>query len=738
MRQRVLVVLAAVLVSVSTGMAPARAVSEGAPVADGSSTFVAKINVGDARACTGALVGPQWVLTASGCFAVGGQPVSTGAPALATTATVGRANLAGAAGRKVPVTRIVPHPSRDVVLAKLALRVTDIAPIAVGGAAPAVGDALRTAGYGRTATEWVPDRLQATPAVVGAVAAGSFGWTGPAGSAAGACLGDAGGPVFRTGGSQPQLVGVTIAAGQGGCLAKPDGARGATAVRVDDLASWVTQNALEPTTSFRNYHHSATGIGGYDLASGADLIVPFDYDHSGKQDHLLLYRPGTGTVWILKHTASDTYTQVFASQTGIGGYDLASPADRILPFDYDHSGKLDHLLIYRPGGRTAFVVKHGTGNTFTAVYATVTAGIGDADLADARDQIVAYDYEHTGKPDHLVVYRPGTGQILVIKHGTGNTFSSVFQSGTGIGGYDLAISTDRIVPFDYDHSGKLDHLVLYRPGGHTAWVVKHGAGNAFSAVFHSATGIGGYDLLDTRDQLVAYDYERTGKLDHLVLYRPGEGAAWVLKHGAGNAFSAVFHSATGIGGYDLKSGADRIVAFDDEHAGAQSHLVLYRPGNQIAWVVGRNESAGAAPITVRPASGPDSLVEDFTHPGAAQILAEHQLEVFKGDGHIVFVTSRSFAEGQCPTGQIQVEKELDAEPYGVFYCFRTIGTQGVLTLKVPGTFGVRGGDKPIVATADLPTGEREYPVPANGFVAIEPGTGSELPQAVLVELRLGP
>jgi hypothetical protein len=43
------------------------------------------------------------------------------------------------------------------------------------------------------------------------------------------------------------------------------------------------------------------GIGGYDLKSPNDLAFAFDYDHSGKLDHLVLYRPGTGTIWILKN-----------------------------------------------------------------------------------------------------------------------------------------------------------------------------------------------------------------------------------------------------------------------------------------------------------------------------------------------------------------------------------------------------------------------------------------------------
>jgi hypothetical protein len=43
-----------------------------------------------------------------------------------------------------------------------------------------------------------------------------------------------------------------------------------------------------------------TGIDGYDLADPADRAFAFDYNSSGKLDHLVLYRPGSGTIWILK------------------------------------------------------------------------------------------------------------------------------------------------------------------------------------------------------------------------------------------------------------------------------------------------------------------------------------------------------------------------------------------------------------------------------------------------------
>jgi hypothetical protein len=61
-----------------------------------------------------------------------------------------------------------------------------------------------------------------------------------------------------------------------------------------------------------------------------------DYDSSGKLDHLALYRPGTGTIWILKNTGG-AFAPVYHQGdpgNGIGGYDLKSPADRAFAFDY--------------------------------------------------------------------------------------------------------------------------------------------------------------------------------------------------------------------------------------------------------------------------------------------------------------------------------------------------------------------------------------------------------------------
>jgi hypothetical protein len=130
-------------------------------------------------------------------------------------------------------------------------------------------------------------------------------------------------------------------------------------------------------------------IGGYDLLDAADRIIPFDYDGSGRLDHLLLYRPGQGTVYILRNDAG-TFTPVFAEGApgiGIGTYDLAEPADRIIPFDYGSSGRLDHLLLYRPGGGAVYILRNDAG-VFTPVFAVSDPGngIGTYDLADPADR----------------------------------------------------------------------------------------------------------------------------------------------------------------------------------------------------------------------------------------------------------------------------------------------------------------------------------------------------------------
>ncbi len=169
------------------------------------------------------------------------------------------------------------------------------------------------------------------------------------------------------------------------------------------------------------------GIGGYDLKSPADQAFAFDYDHSSKPDHIALYRPGTGTMWILKNSGG-TFSPVYAQGApgnGIGGYDLKSPADRAFAFDYDHSSKPDHIALYRPGTGTMWILKNGTQPNPVRVVNIIPASLSGETNQDSEPFLAV----QTANPQVMVAsaFTPnpsGTGRAPVyISQDGGNTWT---------------------------------------------------------------------------------------------------------------------------------------------------------------------------------------------------------------------------------------------------------------------------------------------------------------------------
>lgn len=233
-------VLAAVLA------APAATAVVGPPNLD-TNQFTTRLDIGDGqRSCSGALVATQWVLTAASCFVddpASGDPAPTGPPPLATTATIGRADLTTTTGQVRDVIELVPHEGRDLMMVKLATPVSGIAPVAIAGTAPAPGEELSLPAYGRTATEWAPLQRHSGEFTVDAVIGGDVALTGLDGAAV--CAGDTGGPALRTSGAAPELVAVNSRSWQGGCFgADPAETRtGAVNTRVDDVRDWIATTA---------------------------------------------------------------------------------------------------------------------------------------------------------------------------------------------------------------------------------------------------------------------------------------------------------------------------------------------------------------------------------------------------------------------------------------------------------------------------------------------------------------
>ncbi|SCL60008.1 trypsin-like serine protease [Micromonospora chersina] len=236
--------LGVVLASGLLGGGTASAVTGATPVPDGTYAFTAKVTFGDARACTGALVDQNFVVTAKTCLTDGTTPVAAGAPTKPTTVVVGRTDLTTTAGRELAAVAVVPHPDRNLALLRLSAPVAGIAPVALAATAPAAAETLKVAGYGRTATEWVPDRLHAADFTVQAVAADTADIVG-ASAGATICKGDAGGPALRDVAGTPQLVAISNTSWQKGCLAETETRDGATVTRVDDLGSWIREQTAD-------------------------------------------------------------------------------------------------------------------------------------------------------------------------------------------------------------------------------------------------------------------------------------------------------------------------------------------------------------------------------------------------------------------------------------------------------------------------------------------------------------
>ncbi|MGO1053037.1 AbfB domain-containing protein [Crossiella sp. CA198] len=231
--------LTVVIATMLLGATAANAISNGTSATDSEYAFAARVHIGE-QACSGALVDPQWVVTAASCFP--GNPQGTGVAAPeGTTATIGRANRFQTTGQVVRVTELARYAGRDLVLAKLADPVNGIAPLRLATTAPVAGEVLRVAGFGRSATEWVPERLQSARFAVGAVAPATFSISGHTPAEASTCKGDSGGPAFRERDGRAELVGINSNSWQRGCLGTSTTNNGATEVRVDDIGGWITE-----------------------------------------------------------------------------------------------------------------------------------------------------------------------------------------------------------------------------------------------------------------------------------------------------------------------------------------------------------------------------------------------------------------------------------------------------------------------------------------------------------------
>ncbi|WP_329409549.1 FG-GAP-like repeat-containing protein [Streptomyces sp. NBC_00704] len=500
-------VLAAGLVAAPFVLTSAPAHALAGPEAPARLNYVAKINVGEQSACTGTLVDPQWVLTAATCFAADGKPPA-GRPLVPTTVTVGRTDLTETGGAVLSAVRLVPHADRDLVLVKLAAKVTDpaVTPVRLATTPAAAGERLESAGFGRTRTEWVPDKLHTGAFTVAATAATTVDLDGSADATV--CQGDAGGPALRTVDGVTELVAVNSRSWQGGCLGIDPAETRTAAVdtRVDDLGDWVG-HALSRNPD------DVTGDGNADIAAVKD-------------DGILWIYPGTG-----KATGS-TFGPRFQAGTGWQSQDAVTIGDL-------NNDGLGDLLSRQASDGTLWVYPN-SGKTGMETFATrYQVGTG----WKSQDVIRTGDLNNDGLTD--VLTRQASDGTLWVYPGTGrpgmSTLGTRYQVGTGWKSQDV------VTTGDLDNDGRTDVLTRQASDG-TLWV-------------YPGTGRPGMSTLGTRYQVgtgwKSQDVIRPGDfngdgLTDVLSRQASDGTLWVYP-GTGKPGTTVFgtrrQAGTGWGPY---------------------------------------------------------------------------------------------------------------------------------------------------------------------------------------------
>ncbi|MDY0816237.1 trypsin-like serine protease [Kitasatospora purpeofusca] len=321
-----LAALAAVAITPLT--APSANAAAGDPVPDTWYDYTAQLTIGDTfRTCTGALVDRSWVITAASCFSDDpARPSVGGAPKWRTTVTVGRTDLnATGTGTSTEVVDLVARPDRDLVMAKLATPVDGIVPLRVATAAPVAAETLRAPGYGRTKTEWLPNRLHVGAFTLAGIRPTAVDTTGTGGSAI--CKGDTGAPVVREVNGRTELVAVASRSWQGGCLGESETRTGAASSRTDDVTGWI-QQVRSTTPGWKTQGLVRSGAGLSQTARLADgTWTPF-------QD---IQVAGIGGVKAVAATGIDSNTHVVV----LGGDGHLHHTVRHLDGNWDYFGDLN-------------------------------------------------------------------------------------------------------------------------------------------------------------------------------------------------------------------------------------------------------------------------------------------------------------------------------------------------------------------------------------------------------------
>ncbi|MFF9050221.1 RICIN domain-containing protein [Streptomyces erythrochromogenes] len=387
--------------SVGTGLltaSPATALN-GSDAPGTGHAFAAKLNIGDRAACSGALVDAQWVITAASCFRNGSAPVPAGRPAVKTTVTVGRTDLTRSTGTVVDAVELVPHTDRDLVMVKLGWRVVGVEPVKVATTAPAIGETLTSLGFGRTKSEWVPDKAHTGAFTVASADGGALGLDATGDAVV--CKGDTGGPALREKDGGLELAAVNSLSWQGGCLGTdPAETRtGALAVRVDDIAAWVDQ--VRRTTPAVRLAALVPDV--------TDVIASGDFNNDGRSDVAAVTTDGNLHTFAGRPDGTFEYGRPLWRADGTW-----APAKKIIGGDFNGDGHTDIASVWSDGALRLYA-----GRPDGSLAAGKVMWTGGSTNWDAMRQLERYRAAGSDRDGLLAVWGTGDAKGSLHAYSTG-------------------------------------------------------------------------------------------------------------------------------------------------------------------------------------------------------------------------------------------------------------------------------------------------------------------------------